>query len=917
MSSTARSLADEEKRKSPQNFKRNDDSDASGESNSLSQDSNTEVQRIGAENNVRLSRRSSEWEILEGLRDGQRYEVKPEVFTGYLHKKRKWPLKGWHKRYFLIDTGILKYGKSPSDMSKGKIHGSVDIGLSVISTKSKRKRIDIDAEEFIYHLKAKQYATFAEWAEQLKKHRLYRQHLLTFGGKDGLVTPLKETPQKSRTARDHSRECAISPQSLRLDWVMASGPLQVAATELNHTQQALGQLAKILEQITASNNAETDLLAIDGSSPNVKKDRKKFGLRKKKAKGSSVDLTAAMRESENCLSVASAVSCPSSSPVRPSSMKVDHQFLVDGVSLDQGLASDFYILAKDIYTSLKSVMYTMNTERERLKDSSDEKIRSALQAAIKQNEELRARLQTVHRIADTSDLQETNRSCGLHTSLSRSSCASEFYDAEEGQHGVDDEEFEEDVEGRRSRNVIRATRPKAINHVSNASAEDACSTGVGTSAGGGRAPSDCSSEAEASSEDETVSSQQSDMADSEYNNIHDVVTNEGRGGGTLTGRRSKLPAPRPSTEGLSLWNLLTKNIGKDLSQVSMPVALNEPLNMLQRMCEELEYSEILDKAAQLDDPLERMVYVSAFAVSAYGSAHLRAGSKPFNPLLGETYEAIREDRGFRFISEQVSHHPPVSVCHASSKNFIFWQDTRIKTKFWGKSMEFQPLGSVYLKLERPDSTGKDFYKWNKVTTCVHNLFGGTRWVDQYGELTIHNQLYTCKITFVRASYWSTKKYECHGTITDNRDHKVVGNLFGKWNEGLYTGVAPSARCIWRPGSMPPDYELYYGFTRFAIELNELEPDAVNYLPCTDTRFRPDQRLLEEGKLEEAERVKSQLEQSQRERRKSKESQGITHQPRWFRKTFTEDGEETWEFKHEYWNVRKNPGFVNLNLDPLW
>lgn len=53
----------------------------------------------------------------------------------------------------MIDTGILKYGKSPSDMSKGKIHGSVDIGLSVISTKSKRKRIDIDAEEFIYHLK--------------------------------------------------------------------------------------------------------------------------------------------------------------------------------------------------------------------------------------------------------------------------------------------------------------------------------------------------------------------------------------------------------------------------------------------------------------------------------------------------------------------------------------------------------------------------------------------------------------------------------------------------------------------------------------------------------------------------------------------------------------------------------------------
>lgn len=48
-----------------------------------------------------------------------------------------------------------------------------------------------------------------------------------------------------------------------------------------------------------------------------------------------------------------------------------------------------------------------------------------------------------------------------------------------------------------------------------------------------------------------------------------------------TGRRDKLPTVRPNTEGLSLWSLLTKNIGKDLSQVSMPVGLNEPLNMLQ------------------------------------------------------------------------------------------------------------------------------------------------------------------------------------------------------------------------------------------------------------------------------------------------------------------------------------------------
>lgn len=49
--------------------------------------------------------------------------------------------------------------------------------------------------------------------------------------------------------------------------------------------------------------------------------------------------------------------------------------------------------------------------------------------------------------------------------------------------------------------------------------------------------------------------------------------------------------------------------------------------------------------------------------------------------------------------------------------------------------------------------------------------------------------------------------------------------------------------------MPTNYELYYGFTRFAIELNELDPVLKDLLPLTDAWFRPDQRILEEGNLE--------------------------------------------------------------------
>jgi hypothetical protein len=157
-------------------------------------------------------------------------------------------------------------------------------------------------------------------------------------------------------------------------------------------------------------------------------------------------------------------------------------------------------------------------------------------------------------------------------------------------------------------------------------------------------------------------------------------------------RRKTLPAPTISMENISVMSILRNNVGKDLSTVAMPIALNEPLNLLQKLCEELEYCELLDQAAGMKDPIDRIILVAAFAVSGYASTVNRAGRKPFNPLLGETYEMIREDKGFKFVSEKVSHHPPIMASHAESAKYTVFQDNLVKTKFWGKSMELIPSG---------------------------------------------------------------------------------------------------------------------------------------------------------------------------------------------------------------------------------
>jgi len=49
--------------------------------------------------------------------------------------------------------------------------------------------------------------------------------------------------------------------------------------------------------------------------------------------------------------------------------------------------------------------------------------------------------------------------------------------------------------------------------------------------------------------------------------------------------------------------------------------------MLQRVAEEVEYYNLLDEAARTVDPVARMSYVAAFAISGYAHTKHRTGRK--------------------------------------------------------------------------------------------------------------------------------------------------------------------------------------------------------------------------------------------------------------------------------------------------
>lgn len=62
-------------------------------------------------------------------------------------------------------------------------------------------------------------------------------------------------------------------------------------------------------------------------------------------------------------------------------------------------------------------------------------------------------------------------------------------------------------------------------------------------------------------------------------------------------RRTALPAPMKDRSQVSLWQIIKDFVGKDISKIAVPVYFNEPLSFLQKFSEDLEYHELLSKAA--------------------------------------------------------------------------------------------------------------------------------------------------------------------------------------------------------------------------------------------------------------------------------------------------------------------------------
>ncbi|EXJ83294.1 hypothetical protein A1O1_06913 [Capronia coronata CBS 617.96] len=392
------------------------------------------------------------------------------------------------------------------------------------------------------------------------------------------------------------------------------------------------------------------------------------------------------------------------------------------------------------------------------------------------------------------------------------------------------------------------------------------------------------------------------------------------------GVRKKLNMDADNRPKISLWGILKSMIGKDMTKMTLPVSFNEPTSLLQRVAEDMEYSDLLDIAADRPDPTERLVYVAAFAASEYASTIGRV-AKPFNPLLGETYEYVRPDKGYRFFIEQVSHHPPVGAAHAESARWDYWGESAVRSKFYGKSFDINPLGTWFLRLRPSNGGPPELYTWKKVTSSVVGIITGNPTVDNYGSMEIKNWNTgeVCVLEFKQRGWKASSAYQVFGKVVGT-DGVTKWSIGGRWNDKIYArategfedqAVGDSSKAnptrlgsqagnqaflVWEAHARPQG--IPFNLTPFVVTLNALPDNLRPHLPPTDTRLRPDQRAMEDGEYDLAATEKNRVEEKQRAARRQREAAGDEWRPKWFeKKKHPVTGEPYWEYNGQYWQKR--------------
>ncbi|KAG0336622.1 hypothetical protein BG004_007959 [Podila humilis] len=330
--------------------------------------------------------------------------------------------------------------------------------------------------------------------------------------------------------------------------------------------------------------------------------------------------------------------------------------------------------------------------------------------------------------------------------------------------------------------------------------------------------------------------------------------------------------------------------GMDLHKVTLPTFVLEPRSMLERITDFMSHPELIAKANQIEDPVERFVAVTRYYLSGW---HIKPKGvkKPYNPILGEHFRSqwkFSDGTEAFYVAEQVSHHPPISAYFYASpeNNLSILGDLLPKSKFLGNSAATLMQGEI--KVSFTNRPGED-YIITMPNVYARGILFGTMLMElgDVASVKCAKLDLICTLEFKVKGFFSGSYNGITGKIKRISTGESLYEISGKWSEEI----------IIKKGLKK---EVFFDAKTAVICPKLVAPEEKQEENESRRLWSKLTAALKVNNQDLATIEKSKIEDAQRAKRKEGESRGLVHALRFF------EPNQTGGFDIKLKNISSNP-----------
>ncbi|KAI9644771.1 Oxysterol-binding protein 4 [Ciborinia camelliae] len=247
-----------------------------------------------------------------------------------------------------------------------------------------------------------------------------------------------------------------------------------------------------------------------------------------------------------------------------------------------------------------------------------------------------------------------------------------------------------------------------------------------------------------------------------------------------------------SAQNKGSWTAFLKSIASfngDLSSLTAPPFILSSTSLTEFSSYWADRPNIFVAPAAEKDPQKRALLVLKWFLSTlkqqYAGRSDKYGNekKPLNPFLGELFLGKWEDDcgTTELITEQVSHHPPVTAYHISNKKHgVYLQGYYAQKASFSRTINVKQIGHAVLSIPAYDET----YLITLPNLHIEGLIFGSPFVELEAKSYITSSSgFTAKIDYSGKGWLSGKKNSFTATLyPTGKEKDILYTVTGQWTK---------------------------------------------------------------------------------------------------------------------------------------